>query len=332
MKILKVSKSYQTQDEKNYCFTTVSAAIKALPRIQISNDPITIQIYPGVYYEKITLNRNHVSLIGMGTSNKDVVLTYDDYALKGWDKTTKYGTFRSYTFLLDASHVVLENLTISNTSGDENKVGQAIALYAEGNQILVNHCRLLGRQDTLFTGPLPEQELQPGGFVGPKQNAPRINGFQHYKNTYICGNIDFIFGSASAYFEQCEIESLSHGESHEVQGYVTAPSTQKGQPYGYVFQDCHFLSKECRSHTVYLGRPWREYAKSVFISCTLGSHIHPALFHDWNKPMARQMSFFAIANLMNEDSSSFLSESGFYHILSSEEIESYTPNQIESAL
>ena len=89
--------------------------------------------------------------------------------------------------------------------------------FAEREGIRVQNCRLIGSQDTLFTGPLPEKEKEPGGFRGPKEFAPRINGRQYYKNTYICGGVDFIFGSATAYFENCTLESLPEGG-----GYVTA--------------------------------------------------------------------------------------------------------------
>ena len=137
----------------------------------------------------------------------------------------------------------------------------------------------------------------------PKQFAPRINGRQYYKNCYICGDIDFIFGSATAYFEHCTLESLlrtktsaqsdlvsttstlhdsgcdtsalCHSNSDMVQknytlppiqGYVTAASTPEGQEYGYIFSDCRFISKDCPAGSVYLGRPWRDYAKTILIS------------------------------------------------------------------
>ena len=159
---------------------------------------------------------------------------------------------------------------------------------------MIDSCRLIGHQDTLFTGPLPPKEIEPDGFIGPKQFAPRINGRQYYKNCYICGDIDFIFGSATAYFESCVIESLCRTtNANGIQGYITAASTPEGQEYGYIFSDCRFISKDCPAGSVYLGRPWRDYAKTILISCELGAHIHPAGFHDWNRENTHDTVYYA---------------------------------------
>ena len=171
----------------------------------------------------------------MSESSSDTVISYDDYALDLMEDGSKRGTFRTYTLFIDTHDVTLQHLTIENASGDSATHGQAIALYADGDRLTIDSCRLLGHQDTLFTGPLPEKERQPGGFIGSKQFAPRINGRQYYKNCYICGDIDFIFGSATAYFEHCTLESLLRTKTSEqsdsvsdtsafppIQGYVTA--------------------------------------------------------------------------------------------------------------
>ena len=242
----------------------------------------------------------------MGESSAHTVISYDDYALDLMEDGSKRGTFRTYTLFIDTHDVTLQHLTIENASGDSATHGQAIALYADGDRLMIDSCRLLGHQDTLFTGPLPEKERQPGGFIGPKQFAPRINGRQYYKNCYICGDIDFIFGSATAYFEHCTLESLLRTKTSAqsdalsdtsafplIQGYVTAASTPKGQAYGYVFSDCRFISKDCPAGSVYLGRPWRDYAKTILISCELGAHIHPAGFHDWNRENTHDTVYYA---------------------------------------
>lgn len=242
----------------------------------------------------------------MGESSAHTVISYDDYALDLMEDGSKRGTFRTYTLFIDTHDVTLQHLTIENASGNSATHGQAIALYADGDRLMIDSCRLLGHQDTLFTGPLPEKERQPGGFIGPKQFAPRINGRQYYKNCYICGDIDFIFGSATAYFEHCTIESLLRTKTSAqsdalsdtsafplIQGYVTAASTPKGQAYGYVFSDCRFTSKDCPAGSVYLGRPWRDYAKTILISCELGAHIHPAGFHDWNRENTHDTVYYA---------------------------------------
>ena len=272
-------------------FSTITEALASIPN---GNDrPVTIEIAPGIYREKLTIDKPFVTLRGCGSSSKDTVITYDDYARALMPDGSKRGTFRSYSVFIDAHDVTLRNLTVENASGDSVSHGQAIALYAEGDRIFIDSCRLLGHQDTLFTGPLPPTEYEPGGFTGPKQYAPRINGRQYYKNCYICGDIDFIFGSATAFFEDCTLESLRRDAEDTIQGYVTAASTPEGQEYGYVFSHCNFISGDCPPDSVYLGRPWRDYAKTVLISCELGPHIHPAGFHDWDKKQAHGTVFFA---------------------------------------
>lgn len=277
-------------------FHSLQAAIDSLPD---DNTPVTIALAPGVYHEKVILEKPYVTIVGMGDSPEDTIISYDDYGYYMMPDGKKRGTFRSYTLFVHAHDVTLRNLTVENASGDSMTHGQAIALYAECDRFIADSCRLLGHQDTLFTGPLPPKEYEPDGFVGPTQFAPRINGRQYYKNCYICGDIDFIFGSATAYFEGCTIESLRRSIANapdscdEPEGYVTAASTPEGQTYGYVFQTCRFLSQDCPPASVYLGRPWRDYARTVLLDCTLGTHIHPAGFHDWNKTHAHETVYFA---------------------------------------
>lgn len=273
------------------CFPCITDALNSIADNDLQ--PGTIKIAPGTYYEKLTINKPFITLEGTGKSSKDTVLTFNDYANFIMEDGKKRGTFRSYSVFIDTHDVTLKNLTIENTSGDARVYGQAIALYADGDRLTIDSCRLLGHQDTLFTGPLPPQEIEPNGFIGPKQFAPRTNGRQYYKNCYICGNIDFIFGSATAFFEMCTIESLPY-YPNGIQGYITAASTPQGQAYGYVFSKCRLVSKECPPGTVYLGRPWRDFAKTVFIQCEFGTHIHPQLFHDWNKTEARNTVFYAV--------------------------------------
>ncbi len=280
------------QHENANTFPTVSAALAHIPAD--FSGRVTILIAPGRYVEKITVNRPFVTLEGTGSSNNETVLSYGDYAAAEMPDGSKRGTFRSYSLLIDANDVTVKNLTVENTSDDSVTHGQAIALYADGDRLIFDSCRITGCQDTLFTGPLPEKELKPGGFIGPKQFSPRINGRQYYKNCYLCGDVDFIFGSATAYFENCTIESLRRfDDDSKIQGYVTAASTPKGQEYGYVFSRCSLISQNCPPASVYLGRPWRDFAKTVFLECSLGAHIRPEGFHDWDKTEARASVLYA---------------------------------------
>lgn len=322
---LRVSKTTTGEN----CFAAVTQALQSLS--PDGTEPVTIEIDPGIYHEKITINRPFVTLVGGGAQPSDTVLSYDDYANQIMADGSKTGTFRSYSLFVDAHDVTLRNLTIENASGDSPTHGQAIALYADGDRLTVDSCRILGHQDTLFTGPLPEKELVKGGFIGPKQFSPRLKTRQSYKNCYICGDVDFIFGGAAAYFEACTIESLrrfpdSAAESKDpsrkdadppVQGYVTAASTPKDQAYGYVFFQCRLISKDCPEASVYLGRPWRNYAKTVFIDCDFGPHIHPALFHDWNKEEARKTVLYGVS--AKDGKQTFPQRADFVQLLTKEQ-------------
>jgi pectinesterase len=244
-------------------FTTIS---DALASIENETTPIEIYIKSGTYKERIEITRPNLSLIG--EDREHTIITYDYYAKMIMEDGTARRTFRTYSIFLDGKNITAENLTFVNSSGLGKDVGQAIAVYAEGDMLKFKNCTFLGSQDTLFTGPLPPKVIEPGGFTGPKEFAPRINSHQLYENCFIRGDIDFIFGSATAYFDNCEI--FSQNINQEVNGYVTAPSTPEGQEFGYIFNNCHFTS-DCPDETVYLGRPWRNFATLRKKDFTIGT-------------------------------------------------------------
>ncbi|MBR6151915.1 MAG: pectin methylesterase [Lachnospiraceae bacterium] len=261
---------------------------EALLAVQNGTEEVVIDLEPGIYREKVEIRRSHVTLRGMGAP-EETVIEFGDYAKASMPDGTLRQTFRSYVMLLDGDHLTLENLTVRNTAFPRKDVGQALALYADGDQLLVKNCHLESYQDTLFTGPLPPAPMTPGSFVGPKEFAERKLGKQRYENCVISGDVDFIFGSAQALFSNCEIVSRNgmtdadQAPKDGILGYVTAASTPEGSPVGYVFVDCKFTSDNCPPRSVYLGRPWRNFAKTILIRCELGKHIHPEGFHDWGK-------------------------------------------------
>lgn len=278
----------RVSQQGNADFHTVTEALNAVGG---SREPVTIFIHKGIYRERLTITRPYLTLVG--ESAAETVLTYGLYARMPAGDIGKLGTFRSYSVLIDTHDFTARNLTFENSSGKGPDVGQALAVYADGDRLFFDGCRFLGGQDTLFTAPLPPSEIEPGGFTGPKQFAPRINGRHYYRNCYLEGDIDFIFGGGTAYFEGCEFFSKDIGRP--VNGYVTAASTPEGQQYGYVMQNCRFTGS-CPPHSVYLGRPWREYARVVLLDCTIGEHIREEGWHDWGKPQAHDTCFFAEYN------------------------------------
>lgn len=308
-------------------FSSVSDALSSLDN---GEEPVCIHLAPGVYRERVSLERSHVILKGEGDHPSDTVITADARAVEILPDGEKRGTFRTQTFFLHASDVKLSNLTIENSAGPGKEAGQCIALYADGDRLKFDRVRLIGQQDTLFTGPLPEKEKIPGGFRGPLEYAPRINGRQYYHDCEIEGNVDFIFGSATAYFENCLIRCVlpcRKGEEEEFLkeyeknprplGYITAASTPEGQEYGYVFQNCRITGDE-RVRGFYLGRPWREYAKVVFLNCEMGPQIEEAGWDDWQTSGIEKTAFFA--EYQNRGEGASLKRASFSRQLKEDEI------------
>ena len=206
-----------------------------------------IYIKKGTYKEKLIIPSWLQNIELCGEDAENTIITYDDHA-----NINKMGTFRTYTLKVEGNDITLKNLTIENNSA---RLGQAVSLHTEGDRIKVVNCRIIGHQDTIYTG----------------MAGTRL----YFNGCYICGTTDFIFGPSTAWFEDCTIESL-------VNSYVTAASTPKDQPYGYIFNNCRLTAAEGVDQ-VYLGRPWRDYGYTLFMNCDLGRHIRPEGWHHWEK-------------------------------------------------
>lgn len=240
-------------------FFTVQEAINAVPDFR-KEGRTTIYIRKGVYKEKLIIpaSKINVSLIGA----EGAVISGDDYASKPNRFGENMSTSGSASCYIYAPDLICENLTFENTAG---RVGQAVACFVAGDRVIFRNCRFLGNQDTLYN-------------FGKHCR-------QYFEDCYIEGTVDFIFGSSTAVFNRCIVHSLS-------KGYLTAPSTPQDEAYGYVFIDCRLTAAD-GVEKVYLARPWRPYAKSVFIHCEMGGHILPVGWHNWNKKDAEKTIFFA---------------------------------------
>ena len=239
-------------------YTTIQAAVdasKAFP-----DKRVTIYIKNGVYHEKVLVPACNTHLSMIGESAEKTIISYDDY----FDKINRgrNSTFYTYTLKVEANDFVAENLTIENTAG---AVGQAVALHVSGDRCVFRNCRILGYQDTLYT----EGE----------------NSRQYFTGCYIEGTTDFIFGEATALFDDCTIKNLSDS-------YITAASTPKGKTYGYVFRHCRLIAAD-GVKKAYLGRPWRDYANVVFMNCELGDHIVPAGWANWGQTTRDKTAYYA---------------------------------------
>ena len=243
-------------------FATVQQAIDAVP--DYSHEHITtIYIRKGVYKENVHIPHSKFRMHISGEDAPGTIITFDKAAKHHWPLTGyPIGTSGSATIYIHSSYVTFENLTFENTAGEGKEIGQAVAVFTDGDFLFFKNCRLIGNQDTLYT------YGRYGKDGGIKRN--------YFLDCYIEGTTDFIFGPSIAYFENCTIHSKKNS-------YVTAASTLKGQKYGYVFKNCRLTAAEGITKC-YLGRPWGAYAKTVFIDCELGSHILPEGWHDWEKP------------------------------------------------
>ena len=220
---------------------------------------VTIFIRNGVYKEKLVLPTYVCNVHIIGESRDKTIITYDDHA-----NINKMGTFHTYTFLIQGNDITIENLTVENSA---EPLGQAVALHLEGDRVIIRNCRILGNQDTIYTG--------------------RENSRQYFEDCYIEGTTDFIFGPSTCWFENCTLHCKKNS-------YITAASTPQTIVYGYIFNRCDItLSKDVSD--VYLGRPWRPYAMTLFMNCNLPEGINPAGWYNWgkveNEATARYMEY-----------------------------------------
>lgn len=260
----------------------------------------------------------------IGQSRDETIITYDDYAKKLFPNGEPYRTFNSYTIFVRANDFTAQNITFENSAGIGEIVGQAIAVYVEGDKAKFNNCKFLGNQDTLFTGPLPPKPIEGNNFGGPMDGKERIVGRQYYKNCYIEGDIDFIFGSATVIFDKCEM--FSKNLNRDINGYITAASTIESEEFGYVFINCK-LTSDAKPNSVYLGRPWRDYAKTAFINCYMGDHIKKEGWHNWNKPLTEKETNYVEYNTYGPGKSNETRVS-WSHILTVEDVKKYTIQNI----
>jgi len=233
-------------------FKTVQEAVNAC-RDYAERDYL-IFVKNGVYEEKLVIPtwKKRLTIIGENVDN--TIITFNDFSGKIDSTGRKHSTF---TCQVSGSDIVFENITFVNSAG---RVGQAVAAHVEGDRCVFRNCKFIGNQDTLF--------------------ASGENSRQYYLNCYIEGTTDFIFGAATAVFENCTIVS-------KVNSYITAALTLPSREFGFVFLNCKLLADSI-GRRVHLGRPWRLYAYTAFINCQMGEHIRPEGWHNWSKPEAEK--------------------------------------------
>lgn len=233
-------------------YQTLQAAFDAVPANSTTRTLIFVKA--GTYTEKVWLKSTKINVSVIGENAETVIIDWNDYqgkdGLSGAD---------SYTFLAEGADLYMENITIRNSAG---AVGQAVGLRTIGDRQIFKNCKYIGNQDTYYA---------------------HKNRQYHYK-CFVEGNTDFIYGDATTVFDSCTINSIRGGN------YITAPADSKlitqlttgDFIHGLLFRNCNVTAaSNVLDNTVSLGRPWQPKASSVFIKCTLGSHIKPLGWSTW---------------------------------------------------
>ena len=220
---------------------TVQAAIDKVPENNAKR--FIIAIKPGTYKEQIRVPANKPYISFIGTDAMKTVLTFSISNKEAGSTSAAYATY------IGGHDFYAENITFENSFGIGS---QAVAVLVEADRAVFKRCRFLAWQDTLYAK----------------------NGRQYYIDSYIEGHVDFIFGQAAAVFENCVIHSKGDG-------YLTAPMRcAANEPAGFVFQKCRLTAENTKAG-VYLGRPWRDYGRTVFLNTEMGEHIRPVGWHHW---------------------------------------------------
>jgi pectinesterase len=239
-------------------FKSVQDAIMSVPD-GTAESPVFIHVKPGTYREPIYVQREKRFFHLVGEEPKTTILTYNLHANLPDKDGRPIGTFRTPSTTIDADDFTAENLTFENSAGP---VGQALAIRVDGDRAVFRNCRFLGNQDTIFLN----------------------RGRQYFDHCYIEGTTDFIFGGATAYFDDCVIHCLTSS-------FITAAATPDFQPFGFVFFNCRITAEP--GVRMYLGRPWRGYSAVAFLNCELPAAIRPEGWHNWDRPEREKTARYA---------------------------------------
>lgn len=259
-------------------FTSIQAAVDAVP--MSNRHPTILLVRMDEYHEKVVVNKDNIRIVGEARDR--TVITNSGCAKDLDEEGKEKGTFLSYTFLVTGDNVEVENITIRNDAGDGSVVGQAVAVYAAGDRGVWRNVRMIACQDTLFCGPtMPKvakdalPRLIPEGVISVG-DCPLVLGRQYFEDCYIQGDVDFIFGPYACWFERCTLFMNKRG------GLYTAANTPEQAAHGLVFHHCK-LTGECEPGKAYLGRPWRPFARTVFLHCEMDECVSPEGFQDWGE-------------------------------------------------
>jgi pectinesterase len=267
-------------------FRTIQMAIDHAPFVP-DGQRLNIEIRPGIYKERLAVPQDRPRTTFLGGDAATTIITAAMSAKEAG------GTFLSSTVDVQGGEFHAENVTFANTFGTGS---QAVALMIHSDRAEFRHCRFLGWQDTLYAA----------------------MGRQYYKDCYIEGHVDFIFGNAAAVFDNCEIQSLADG-------YLTAQSrTSPDQPTGFVFYRSR-VTAENQTKGSWLGRPWRPYSRVVYIDCALDAFIRPEGWNNWNDAKNEATAWYGESGSTGPGST-IAGRAGWSHQLTAQQVSSFRPD------
>lgn len=273
-------------------YTTVQAAVNAVP--SNNKNHVVIYIKNGTYQEVVTVPPDKPYITFYGQSEKGTIITYNNYHGKAKPGGGTYGTNDSSSVFIEATDFSAYNLTFQNTAG---AVGQAVAMNVTGDRAIFDNCQFLGWQDTLYAH----------------------TGRQYYENSYITGRVDYVFGDATAVFQNTEFYNVnSNGGTVTAQNRSSASETT-----GYVL--INDTIDGALANSTYLGRPWGPYARVIVRDSTIGSDIKAAGWENWSTADYHKTAYFAEYNNTGPGSSTS-GRISWAHQLTASEAQQYTVN------
>ncbi|KAE9593874.1 hypothetical protein Lal_00036524 [Lupinus albus] len=262
--------SYICVDRKGCCnFTTVQAAVNAVP--DFSDKRTIIWINSGFYYEKVMVPKTKPNITFQGQGYPSTAIAWNDTA------KSANGTFYSGSVQVFASNFIAKNISFMNLApmpspGVEG--AQAVAIRISGDQAEFRGCGFFGAQDTLHDD----------------------KGRHYFKDCYIQGSIDFIFGDARSLYENCQLVSIANPVTpgqRSINGAITAHGrVSMDENTGFVFVNCSIGG----NGRIWLGRAWRPFSRVVFAFTTMSDIIAPEGWNDFNDPSRDQTIFYGEYN------------------------------------
>jgi len=278
-------------------FNNIQNAINSIPCYDNSHE-FRIYIKNGLYNEKVQVYSSRAKIVLIGENVDSTIISYNDYSGKIVNDDT-LTTHNSYTFRVMTDEFEAQNITFQNTAG---RIGQAVVMEVKsGDRVVFNNCKFLGNQDTFYAN---------------------SDGRVYVENCYIEGTTDFIFGKSIVLFDSCVIHS-------KYNTYITAASTPEGCNYGFVFTNCR-LTADSDVNNVFLGRPWRSFARTVFINCYMGNHIVPEGWNNWSNAEKEKTVYYAEYNSSGPGSNYISQRAKWSHQLNKYELQNYTIEKIFS--